>query len=38
MKEWFSRFRQNFGFWSLHCVVSAVPGFCIALGFCRMSG
>jgi len=38
MKAWFERFRRSLGFWSLHCVVSALPGFCIAMwlvGFSR---
>lgn len=31
MKAWFERLRRSLGFWSLHCVVSALPGFCIAM-------
>lgn len=37
MKEWFSRFLRNWGFWSLHSVVSALPGFCIAIWMVRLS-
>lgn len=33
LNEWWGRFRRSFGFWSLHCVVSALPGFCIAMWF-----
>lgn len=37
MKEWLSRFLRNLGFWSLHGVVSALPGFCIAMWMVRLS-
>lgn len=37
MKEWFNRFPRNMGFWSLHSVVSALPGFCIAMWLVRLS-
>lgn len=31
------RFRENLGFWSLQCVISALPGFCIAMWFLKLS-
>lgn len=37
MKERFSRFLRSLGFWSLHSVVSALPGFCIAMWMVRLS-
>jgi len=37
MKEWFKRFPWSYGFWSLHGVVSALPGFCIAMWMVRLS-
>lgn len=37
MREWVSRFLRNLGFWSLHGVVSALPGFCIAMWLLRLS-
>lgn len=37
MKEWFERFLRSLGFWSLHGVVSALPGFCIAMWMLRLS-
>lgn len=38
MKEWFKRFRRDLGFWSLQCVISALPGFCIAMWLVGFSG
>lgn len=37
MKEWFKRFLRSLGFWSLHSVVSALPGFCIAMWLVKLS-
>ncbi len=37
MKEYFSRFLRSLGFWSLHGVVSALPGFCIAMWIVTLS-
>ncbi len=37
MKEWLKRFPRNLGFWSLHGVVSALPGFCIAMWLLKLS-
>jgi hypothetical protein len=36
MNTWSKRFRRNLGFWSLQCVISALPGFCIAMGFLKL--
>ncbi|MFM2199182.1 MAG: hypothetical protein RLZZ505_2614 [Verrucomicrobiota bacterium] len=37
MKEWSSIFLRSLVFWSLHGVVSALPGFCIAMWMVRLS-
>lgn len=37
MKEWFERVRRDLGFWSLQCVISALPGFCIAMWLVKLS-
>lgn len=36
MNVWWTRFQRNFGFWSLQCVISALPGFCIAMWFLKL--
>jgi hypothetical protein len=36
MREWLSSFLRNLGFWSLHSVVSALPGFCIAMWLVKL--
>ena len=37
VQSWWKRFRENLGFWTLQCVISALPGFCIAMGFLKLS-